>query len=66
MQSDALVSVRRPELIIAERKKKEKKKKKKKKKNKRKRKQNFLNCGLFYPSRPQSKIERKQKVHGPC
>ena len=37
--------------------------------NQQKKKENLLNCEIYFPSRSQSKIERKQKegeVPGPC
>ena len=52
IQTDHLISARRPDLILVNKKKKKKKKKKK---------ENLPNCGLCCPGLPQSKIERKWK-----
>ena len=48
IQTDHLISVKRPGLVLPT-----------KKKNKQKNKNENLNCGLCCPGRPQSKIERK-------
>ena len=54
IQTDHLISPRRPHLIIINRKKKEKKKKRKKE-------ENLQNCRLYYPGWPQNKTERMWK-----
>ena len=55
IQTDHLISARRPDLVIV------KKKKKKKKKRKKKNKENLPNCGLFCPGWLLGKTERKRK-----
>ena len=49
IQTDHLISARRPDLIVIKKKEKEKEKK------------NLQNCRLFCPGWPQNKTERKWK-----
>ena len=49
IQTDHLISARRPDLIIINKQKKKKKRKK--------RKENLKNCGLCCPDRPHNKTE---------
>ena len=70
VQTDLLMSDRRPDQRKVKKKKKKTKKKKKKKKNKEKRKKESRpNCELCSPDRPQNKIKTKQKerlISRPC
>ena len=62
IQTDHLISARRPNIIINNNKKKKKKKEKK-------RKENLQNCGLCCPGRPENKTERMWRegsVPRPC
>ena len=57
IQTDHLISVRRPDIAIGNKKKKKKEKKKKEEKKK----ENLPNSIFCSPCRPQSKIECKQE-----
>ena len=56
IQTDPLISARRPDFMMINQKKKKKKRKKKKRK-----KENLQNCRLCSPGWPQNKTERKWK-----